>query len=271
MKKVKNVWNPYAREMKKALRIPALVCLSAVIISFVFAGTGFADYAFGFDAPPVAALVISPEFLTEDTEGELPKILKDPTDETVTEGGGCSFIAGQVNASWAAWYFVSPDGKTHYRYEKAAEEFKPLFIKGGDESHLMLGNIPYSLNRWRVFCEYGNDAGIVRTNMAWIYVNPAPPPEPAGTPAPAPAPTPEQTPEPTPTPTPTPEPTPEPTPTPTPTPASTPEPTAVTAPTPEPTGSSDTSLPALLAVCATVTVVVVCGTILALRFGRRKR
>ena len=181
---------------------------------------------------------------TPDPYKDLPTITKSPTDETVDEGGSCSFIGGFENAIWAVWHFVSPDGKTDYRYEKAAEEFKPVVIEGGDISHLKLKNIPYSLNGWRVYCEYSNYAGSVRTNMATVWVNPAPTPSPSPTPTPTPTPTPELTMAPTPTPEP--------------------------APTPQPSRQSNSSLIATLAICATVIVVAVCGTVLMLNRGKRR-
>jgi hypothetical protein len=214
-------------------------------------------------APPPTSVVVTPESptpTTPDPYKDLPKITKSPTDETVDEGGSCSFIGNYENAIWAVWHFVSPDGKTDYAYDKAADEFKPVIIEGGDVSHLRLKNIPYSLNGWRVYCEYSNYAGAVRTNMATVWVNPKPTPSPSPTPTPTPTAAPSTEPTPTPAPeltisAPT---TPEPTPTPTPT------------PTPEParTGSN---LTAILAICATVVVVAVCSTILTLKLIGRKR
>ena len=101
-------------------------------------------------------VVVTPDSPAPATDNDPPTITKSPTDETVDEGGSCSFIGGHKNAIWAVWHFVSPDGKTDYRYEKAVEEFKPVVIEGGDISHLKLKNIPYSLNGWRVYCEYSN-------------------------------------------------------------------------------------------------------------------
>ena len=324
--------------MKQSTRILALVCLYAVVMSLVFAGTGSADFVFevgktysqtliwevssgdvieSYDpftcpvpgmlcsvgasgififgtptqagtwtvetevfcahgggtasavvtvkeaSPPATSIVITPESPKPDPYKDLPKITKSPTDETVDEGGSCSFIGNYENAIWAVWHFVSPDGKTDYRYENAVNVFTGLVIEGGDVSHLKLKNIPYSLNGWRVYCEYSNYAGAVRTNMATVWVNPKPTPSPSPTPTP----TPTATPSPTPTAetTPeltiaapvTPELTPEPTPAPTP------------VPTPEP-ARSGSNLTAILAVCATVIVVAVCGTVLALRFGKKR-
>ena len=203
-------------------------------------------------SPATTTIIIDPSTPPPTTDNDPPIITKSPTDETVDEGGSCSFIGGYKNAIWAVWHFVSPDGKIDYRYEKAGEEFKPVVIEGGDVSHLKLMNIPYSLNGWRVYCEYSNYNGSVRTNMATVWVNPAPTPSPAPTPTPTPTPSAEPTPTPEltmapPTPTPTPEPT----------------------PTPQPTRSSN-SLIAILAISAAVIVVAVCGTILMLNRGKRR-
>ena len=202
-------------------------------------------------------VVVTPDSPAPATDNDPPTITKSPTDETVDEGGSCSFIGGHKNAIWAVWHFVSPDGKTDYRYEKAVEEFKPVVIEGGDISHLKLKNIPYSLNGWRVYCEYSNYNGSVRTNMATVWVNPAPTPSPSPTPTPMPTPEPTPPAEPTPTPELTMAPTPETTPTPEPSPA----------PAPTRSGSNVISV---VAISAAVIVVAVCGTALALRFGKKK-
>ena len=82
----------------------------------------------------------------------LPIITKDPTDETVNEGGECWFIANYSNALYAVWHFISPDGKTDYRYDDppVSTQFPGLKIENGMYSNLHLSNIPYALNG----CEY---------------------------------------------------------------------------------------------------------------------
>lgn len=155
-----------------------------------------------------------------------PVITKNPTSETVNEGGECYFVAKYENATIAVWHFVSPDGQTDMTYIGAQEEFKPVEIINGMYSTMHLKNIPYSLNGWRVYCRYSNSNGSVNTKAATITVIPAPVP----TVVPTPIPTVEPTPVPTIEPTPTPVPTVEPTPVPTVEPTSTPEPTMIPSP-----------------------------------------
>ena len=129
----------------------------------------------------------------------LPVITKDPTDETVNVGGDCWFIADYSNALYAVWHFVSPDGRTDYRYDaqEVATAFPGLRIENGDYSALHLLNIPAEMNGWRACCEYRNNTGSVRTNYAVVHVNGAP----AATPSPSPSATPTPSPSPSPTPT----------------------------------------------------------------------
>ena len=105
----------------------------------------------------------------------LPVITKDPTDETVNEGGECWFIANYSNALYAVWHFISPDGLTDYRYDAPAvpTQFPGLKIENGMYSNLHLSNIPYALNGWRVTCEYSNSYGSTRTKTATVNVLPA--------------------------------------------------------------------------------------------------
>ena len=101
----------------------------------------------------------------------LPRVTKSPTDETVEEGGSCLFLAKYENAEYAVWHFVSPDGLTDMTYEAAQTAFPTMTIRNGMYSNLQLGNIPYAVNGWKVYCRYSNtDAGYVDTAMAQITV-----------------------------------------------------------------------------------------------------
>lgn len=120
------------------------------------------------------------------TPGQAPVVTKDPTDETVEEGGTRMFIAKYQNAIWAVWHFVSPDGQTDLTYEAAAKEFPTLVIVNGMYSDLKLQNIPLELNGWKVYCRYTNDFGSTDTKSARITVTPAPTPAPTEEPTPAP-------------------------------------------------------------------------------------
>ena len=160
-----------------------------------------------------------------------PVITKDPTDETVDVGGDCWFIA-YSDAPYAVWHFVSPDGKTDYRYDaqEIAKAFPGLQIENGNRDSLHLVNIPAEMNGWRAGCEFRNDIGSVRSGYAVVHVNGAP----AATPSPSPSATPTAKPSPTPTPAATT------TPAPTSVPIATPSP--VVSPTPEGTGEPPAAL-----------------------------
>ena len=112
---------------------------------------------------------------------KLPVVTKSPTGETVDAGGTAWFVANHRNAVWAAWHFVSPDAQTDLDYKEAAERFTGLQIVNGDKGNLQLKNIPAELNGWKVYCEYSNNFGSVKTDSALITVKGAP--TPAATPA----------------------------------------------------------------------------------------
>lgn len=152
----------------------------------------------------------SPSAAPKPASTGLPTVTKHPTDETVDIGGECVFIANYSNAIWAVWHFVSPDGKTDYRFDDKAMQtaFPGLKVENGMYSNMSLKNIPAELNGWRVCCEYRNNSGSVRTNYATVNVRGAEAALAAAAPEPTPTPTPEPTPTPTPEPTPTPTPTP---------------------------------------------------------------
>ena len=162
-------------------------------------------------AEPTPTPSPSPSAAPQPASTGLPTVTKHPTDETVDIGGECVFIANYSNAIWAVWHFVSPDGKTDYRFDDKAMQtaFPGLKVENGMYSNMSLKNIPAELNGWRVCCEYRNNSGSVRTNYATVNVRGAEAALAAAAPEPTPTPTPEPTPTPTPEPTPTPTPMPE--------------------------------------------------------------
>ena len=104
------------------------------------------------------------------TPSNLPRVTKSPTSETVAVNGSCQFIAKYENAKWAEWHFVSPDGSKDLDYKQAANEFKTLKILKGETKDLTLQNIPETMNGWKVYCRFSNDAGAVNTERATITV-----------------------------------------------------------------------------------------------------
>ena len=116
-----------------------------------------------------------------------PVVTKDPTDETVKEGGSCYFIARYQNAKWAVWHFVSPDGKTDLDYLDAKKKFPDMVIKGGETYIVELRNIPYDLNGWTAYCEFSNDKGSTKTESAKITVTTSSNKSATATPTPSPS------------------------------------------------------------------------------------
>ena len=99
-----------------------------------------------------------------------PTVTKNPTDETVKEGGYCYFVAKYQNAKWATWHFVSPDGSTDLDYKGALQNFPTLGIEGGDTSTVLLKTIPLTMNGWSAYCDFSNDLGHSKTSSATITV-----------------------------------------------------------------------------------------------------
>ncbi len=120
----------------------------------------------------------------------LPVITKHPTDETVKVGGSCFFVAKYIDAKWAVWHFVSPDGSRDLDYLSAPAEFPNLTIKGGYTNVMELKNIPENMNGWTTYCDFSNNVGHIKTSSAKITVTggsvtptPTPTPSAAQTPA----------------------------------------------------------------------------------------
>ena len=121
-----------------------------------------------------------------------PVITKDPTGETIYEGGEATFIANASNATSVKWFLYNP--ATGAR----------TALAGGTTS-LTLSNVPLGYNGCMVLAEFSNAAGTVQTAAAPIRVVVRGEAEiteiidPDATPAPTPTPTPKPTPTPTPT------------------------------------------------------------------------
>jgi predicted small lipoprotein YifL len=100
----------------------------------------------------------------------LPKISKEPADETVTANGSCTFIAQCDNATLAEWHFISPDGSLDVSYSAVQNQFPALKITGGNTKELKLEGVPELFNGVKVYCKFSNEAGSVNTSSAQIIV-----------------------------------------------------------------------------------------------------
>lgn len=103
-----------------------------------------------------------------------PTVTKDPTGETVTEGGSAIFIARADNAQSLVWRFISADGNTAYDYTQVRSAFPQLGVSGGDTDTLILTSIPYELNGWKVACLFKGYSEDVVSAGALITVNQTP-------------------------------------------------------------------------------------------------
>ena len=99
-----------------------------------------------------------------------PFVTKHPVSVTVQEGGSCQFEAGYVNAIWAVWHFVSPDGQTDITYEQIGQRFPTMQVANGMYSTMQLSNIPIGANGWKVYCRYTNNGGSSDTRSAVLTV-----------------------------------------------------------------------------------------------------
>lgn len=97
-----------------------------------------------------------------------PNVTKSPSGETVQEGGTCSFIARADGAETITWYLTN--GKDTVAAKSAAKKFSGLTVSGSTEEKLKLSNIPLSLDGWKAYAEFENEAGKVESDKAAITV-----------------------------------------------------------------------------------------------------
>lgn len=105
-----------------------------------------------------------------------PIVTKDPTNETVEEGGEAVFVAKAKYAQSYLWQLVSPDGIT-YDCADAPESFKGLKVSGADTERIVLKNIPLELDGYRIFCRF-TAGDVVSSKMAKLTVTEKPVTEP---------------------------------------------------------------------------------------------
>lgn len=98
---------------------------------------------------------------TEPSVG-IPVVTKDPTGETVNEGGYAEFVARANYCEKIIWHLMSPGGGTDILAQDAPSRFGGLVVTGLGTERLGLNNIPKDLNEWRVRAEF-----IGRDGNAW--------------------------------------------------------------------------------------------------------
>lgn len=103
-----------------------------------------------------------------------PRITKDPTTESISEGENACFIADAENYNYITWFIVSPDHKYQYSTSEAYRYFKGLSVAGDNTNQLYLCNCPLSLDGWCVEAMFTGDGGRATTNHCYINVKPAP-------------------------------------------------------------------------------------------------
>ena len=99
-----------------------------------------------------------------------PNVTKDPTGETVDEGGTALFIARADNTKTYTWRFVSPSGSMVYDYNQLGNMFPGLSVSGGNTETLTLSNIPFELDGWKVECYFTGDGGHATSGRAQVKV-----------------------------------------------------------------------------------------------------
>ena len=103
------------------------------------------------------------------TQSNLPRITKNPTDETVNVNGWCQFVTRYENADLAEWHFVNLNG-IDASYLDVQKQLPTLNIIGGNTKDMTLENIPAALNGCRVYCRFSNRWGSTDSGSALITV-----------------------------------------------------------------------------------------------------
>ncbi len=122
-----------------------------------------------------------------------PTIYKHPGDETVNEGSWASFVVSGAYIRDYKWELVSPTGGNSFYISDLTNRFPKMSAAGDGSAKLMLYNIPYELNGWKVVCNFigAGDGNSKKSQAATLTVIPDPSrAKPTPTPSASPSPTP---------------------------------------------------------------------------------
>lgn len=100
----------------------------------------------------------------------VPTVKTQPTDQTVKEGGKCTFTIKQSGATGITWRFYNPSTGESVLASQAGSKFKGLKVSGQNSEKLRLSNIPGALDGWQVFCTLANKNGKIDTEYATLTV-----------------------------------------------------------------------------------------------------
>ena len=100
-----------------------------------------------------------------------PSITKPPYGESVVEGGSAIFIAHADNADTVEWRIMSADERTEYSVKDIGRYFTGCSAEGYDEDTLILTNIRYEMDGWKVRAKFVGDGGSAFTDTATITVD----------------------------------------------------------------------------------------------------
>ncbi len=119
-----------------------------------------------------------------------PTIIKNPSAETVKEGGWASFTATANYARDYEWFLEGPDGRQAVSVSDINLTYPEMSATGNGSTKMNLYNIPYELNGWKVVCNFigAGTNNSVKSQGALLTVIPT-----TSRPAETPAPEPEET------------------------------------------------------------------------------
>lgn len=118
----------------------------------------------------IAALGV-PAFATgAENSGPKPTVTKNPTSETVDEGGTATFISYADNYNEVVWRIVSNDA-TNTVQAADAKDYFGCEVYGLGTTSLTITNIPAEMDGWRVEAMFRGPGGVEFSTGALIRVN----------------------------------------------------------------------------------------------------
>ena len=83
-----------------------------------------------------------------------PTVYKNPTGETVDEGGWASFVVSAANTLDYQWGLQDPNGSSFIELDSVKSFFPGTETTGNGSSKIMIYHIPAAMDGWKVVCNF---------------------------------------------------------------------------------------------------------------------
>jgi len=146
--------------ISEVYQLKSKICISLALAAMLLCSCSVPVYA---PVTPATALPAPTEIAADSN------IVVQPIDQSVRDGGDCSFIAIHRELLSCTWHFVSPSGDADIEIGMITDYFPDLGAYSDEYTELLICNITKELDGWSVYCVFEDGA---QTRNARIKIDP---------------------------------------------------------------------------------------------------